>query len=139
MTRLYNLLQGGNHAIYNVWEKMILLDILVGFGTIWFGLVLVGADHCIMAHSFRYISSPNGRCQFEPLLPTDGSLHFFGGSSMLQVIAGVHGPKENNIDVCSSRCEILYFCRNRKYKKLACFEKLWRNFLCDLSKIILRF
>jgi hypothetical protein len=51
---------------------MILLDTLVGFGTIWYGLVLVGADRYIMARSFRYISSPNGRCKFEPLLPTDG-------------------------------------------------------------------
>jgi hypothetical protein len=58
--------------------EIILLHLFVGFGTIWFGLVLVGAKSLHHGTSFSYISSPNGRCQFEPLLPTDSSLLFLG-------------------------------------------------------------
>jgi hypothetical protein len=76
----------------------MLLDLFVGFGMIWFGLVLVGADHCIMARSFRYISSPNGRCQFETSFTDGWFLHFRG--SMLQALcgfAGVHGSSKTTV------------------------------------------
>jgi hypothetical protein len=68
-------MQGGNHAIYNVWEKLFYCT--YSWGLVRYGLVLVGAKSLHHGTSFPYISSPNGRCQFEPLLPTDSSLLFW--------------------------------------------------------------